>query len=283
MTEQPLVSVLMTAYNREAFIAEAIESVLSSTYRNFELIIVDDGSKDATVEVARKYEKADSRIKVYLNEKNLGDYFNRNKAATYATGKYIKYWDSDDVMYPHCLDVMVRCMEQHPNAGFGLIKPHMRDYPMPYPIFIEKPFEEFVCKQGLFSNAPGSAIISRELFNKLEGFSGKRYIGDFEFWLKISQETSLVIIPAYLGWDRTHPNQERNFDQVEYAKMGINVLMDAFKTSKLQNASLLKSTYLEKRTALSNKILMRDILMLRFSAAKNRYTVNKYLKDKSKV
>ena len=59
----PLVSVLMTAYNREKYIAEAIESVLASTYKNFELIIVDDCSKDKTVEIARRYAKKDQRIK----------------------------------------------------------------------------------------------------------------------------------------------------------------------------------------------------------------------------
>src|SRR5664279_4015758 len=97
--EQPLVSVLMTAYNREKYIAEAIESVLSSTYTNFELIIVDDGSKDNTVNIARRYELQDSRIKVYINTTNLGDYPNRNHAAGFAIGKYIKYIDADDAIY----------------------------------------------------------------------------------------------------------------------------------------------------------------------------------------
>ena len=65
--DQPLVSVLMTAYNREKYISEAIESVLSSTFKNFELIIVDDGSVDNTVKIARGYELKDSRIKVFTN------------------------------------------------------------------------------------------------------------------------------------------------------------------------------------------------------------------------
>ena len=74
--EAPLVSVLMTAYNRQQFIAEAIESVLASTYINFELIIVDDCSKDDTVLIAKTYEKLDARIQVHINEQNLGDYGN---------------------------------------------------------------------------------------------------------------------------------------------------------------------------------------------------------------
>src|SRR5436853_5775843 len=109
--DKPLVSVLMTAYNREQFIGEAIESVLSSTYKNFELIIVDDCSGDSTVSIAKDYGRKDSRIKVYVNEKNLGDYQNRNKAATYASGKYLKYADSDDKLFPDGLNYCVRVME----------------------------------------------------------------------------------------------------------------------------------------------------------------------------
>jgi glycosyltransferase involved in cell wall biosynthesis len=80
----PIVSVLMTSFNREKYIAEAIESVLASTYKDFELIIVDDVSTDATVAIAEKYAKQDGRIKVYKNQNNLGDYKNRNRAASYA-------------------------------------------------------------------------------------------------------------------------------------------------------------------------------------------------------
>ena len=77
----PLVSVLMTAYNREKYIAEAIESVLASTFQDFELIIVDDCSRDHTVEIVRRY-TSDPRLQVHVNEKNLGDYPNRNRAAS---------------------------------------------------------------------------------------------------------------------------------------------------------------------------------------------------------
>ena len=101
MNDSPLVSLLMTSYNREKYIGFAIESVLASTYTNWELIIVDDGSIDKTVEIAQQYEKKDGRIRFYRNEKNLGDYPNRNKAASYAGGKYIKYVDADDAHGVH--------------------------------------------------------------------------------------------------------------------------------------------------------------------------------------
>ena len=86
-----LVSVLMTAYNRQQYIAEAIQSVIANTYQNWELIIVDDRSNGDTVAIAKKFAEKDNRIKVYINENNLGDYPNRNKAVSLAKGKYLKY------------------------------------------------------------------------------------------------------------------------------------------------------------------------------------------------
>ena len=118
--ECPLVSVLMTAFNREKYISEAIESVVNSTYNNWELIIVDDRSSDLTFDIAKKYAMQDERIRVYRNDVNLGDYPNRNKAAEYAKGEYLKYLDADDVIYSHGLEVMVNSMLKYPGAALGL-------------------------------------------------------------------------------------------------------------------------------------------------------------------
>ena len=85
---------------------EAIESVLASSYSNFELIIVDDGSSDSTVSIARKYEVEDNRVKLYVNKKNLGDYPNRNYAATLAKGHYLKYLDSDDYFLSRWINIL---------------------------------------------------------------------------------------------------------------------------------------------------------------------------------
>lgn len=113
-------SVLMTAFNREKYIGEAIESVLASTYTNYELIITDDASKDATLTIAREYEKKDNRIKVYTNDVNLGQFGNRNKAIEMAQGTYVKFLDSDDKIMPDGLELMVRAMQSFPEAGIGV-------------------------------------------------------------------------------------------------------------------------------------------------------------------
>jgi glycosyltransferase involved in cell wall biosynthesis len=213
---KPIVSVLITAYNREDYIAQAVESVLASTLQNYELIIVDDQSNDNTVKIAQSYAAKDERIKVYRNEVNLGDYPNRNKAAYYATGKYIKYLDSDDLIYPHGLEVMVRAMEQFPEAGYGLSS--VPDNKGAFPVCISPKaayLEHFFTVSAHFNRSPGSAIIRTEVFRKVGGFSGKRMIGDNEMWFKLSQEYNLVKFQRDLVWHRSHENQE---SQSDYSK-----------------------------------------------------------------
>ena len=211
----PLVSVLITAYNSEKYIADAIESVLTSSYTNFELIIVDDCSKDTTVSIARKYEALDDRVKVYENEINLGDYPNRNKAASYAQGKYIKFVDHDDIMYDYGLEVMVRFTEKFPQAGFGLGAFPDKDKPFPSLITPREIYLESFGKVNHFDRAPGSGLIKTEVFKKLGGFSGKRLVGDYEFWFKIARYYSMVKLPLDLYWNRLHEGQE---SETLYAK-----------------------------------------------------------------
>lgn len=206
-----LVSVLMTAFNREKYIAEAIESVLNSSYRDFELIIVDDCSTDKTVEIAKKFEALDHRIKVFINEKNLGDYPNRNRAASYAKGKYIKYVDSDDKIYKYGLRILVETMEQFPNSNIGFATMPMLDKIGSYPLelnVIESNRFHFINKIGIFSNGPLSAIIRKDFFIKMGGFSSERMVSDFKFWLDSSLQGNIVLIQDGIVWNRVHSGQE---------------------------------------------------------------------------
>jgi glycosyltransferase involved in cell wall biosynthesis len=210
MHDLPLVSVLMTSYNREKYIAEAIESILNSTYQNFELIIVDDKSKDDTVKIAEQYALQDSRIEVYINETNLGDYQNRNKAATYATGKYIKYIDADDMIYPHGLDVMVKMMEKFPEAGYGFctVAPN-RKHIFPLHLNPKETYNyHYINKGFLFNRSPLSSIIKTEVFRQQNGFIEQRMVGDFELWHRLALSSSVVLMPQGLIWYRVHENQE---------------------------------------------------------------------------
>lgn len=209
MKSNPLVSVLMTTYNREKYLAEAVDSVLASTYTNFELIIVDDCSKDNTVAIAKKYAEQDSRIKVFVNEENLGDYPNRNKAAEYAQGKYIKYVDADDYIYPAGLEVLVCMMECFPEAGWGLcsLLPNEKK-PFPFVLSPKEAYEYHYKGSGLFHKAPLSAIIKKRVFEEAGYFGHIRMAGDFEMWHKLGQKYPVVLMPQGVVWYRVHGEQE---------------------------------------------------------------------------
>lgn len=217
-TNLPLVSVLMTAYNRENYIAEAIESVQCQTYENWELIITNDCSKDRTLEIAQSYAANDSRIRVYTNERNLGDYPNRNRAASYAKGKYLKYLDSDDLMYPWALDSMVGMMEQYPQAKIGYCSGELAAIQFkpillsPRESYISHYFEEGI---PIFSRSPLSVIMDRNAFERLHGFSGQQHLGDFELWNIFSRSYPSLVMPAGQTWYRVHANQQMNDNRTD--------------------------------------------------------------------
>jgi glycosyltransferase involved in cell wall biosynthesis len=216
----PIVSILMTAYNRETLLAEAIESVLASTLQDFELIVVDDGSTDRSFEIAQSYAASDARIRAFRNERNLGDYLNRNRAARFARGTYLKYLDSDDLIYPWGLGAMVACMKRFPEAGLGLSA--VADPHRPHPTLLSprEAYLEHFTRRDLLGRAPGSAIIRREAFETLGGFTGLRQVGDFEFWLMMVARYPLVTMPRDLVWDRTHGQQEQFADD-DIEKLGM--------------------------------------------------------------
>ena len=112
---QPLVSIIMPVYNFEKYISEAIESVLSQSYQNWELLIVDDGSTDHSPEIIDRYTQKDVRIQSFHN-KNEGVSAARNFALSKISGELVTFIDSDDVYHPDRLHRMVQIFEKYPNC-----------------------------------------------------------------------------------------------------------------------------------------------------------------------
>jgi glycosyltransferase involved in cell wall biosynthesis len=220
----PLVSVLLTAYNREQYIAASIESVLAQSCGDFELIVTDDRSADGTLSIAREYERRDSRVRVHANEQNLGDYANRNYAASLARGEFLKFHDSDDIMYPHCLEVMVRYLAAAPSAALAL-SAHRAWAGAPCPI-VSTPYlsyqREFL-GFGMFNQGPANALFRTGAFNGLGGFADLGPHSDLAFWLRACRSVNVLLIPADLYWYRVHEGQhlrtlQAGFDQARAAR-----------------------------------------------------------------
>ena len=108
--ELPLVSVVMPVYNTARFLKPAIDSVLNQTYRNIELLILDDGSTDDSQRILQEYEKQDSRIRIFLNEGNRGVAQVRNQGIRAARGTWIALLDSDDIWAPEKLEKQMQLL-----------------------------------------------------------------------------------------------------------------------------------------------------------------------------
>ena len=226
-SKAPLVSVLMTVYNREEYIAEAIESVLDSTYRHWELIIVDDLSTDNSLSIAKGYAQKDERIRVIRNEVNLGDYPNRNRAASYANGKYIKYLDSDDMLYPDGLEDMVSAMEKFPEAGIGLAYMGTKsDFDLPNLVGQKEAVMHHFYSEGLLYVGPTGAIYKRSFFEKQGGFGDYGVASDYAFNLFGILKTPIALYRKDLFWWRPHEKQEIHLKQQDYLRQNNRIIDD---------------------------------------------------------
>jgi hypothetical protein len=220
IASRPVISVLLTAYNRAPFIRASIESVLQQSFTDFELLIVDDCSTDGTCDIAREYE-CDSRVRVIRNERNLGQFPNRNRAAELASADLLKFHDSDDVMYPHCLQVMVTMMLAEPRAGFGLsLGAAWPGGPCPMLLTPRMAYQREYFGEGMFGSGPAGAVFRNDVFRRLGGFEDVGVASDTRFWMRACTTEHVLLLPADLFWYRLHPGQEFQSEhaQHDYAK-----------------------------------------------------------------
>ena len=228
----------MTAYNREQFIAEAIESVLNNSYRNIELIVVDDGSTDNTIEIANGYEQSDSRVKVYINQKNLGDYPNRNKAATYATGEFMMYVDSDDKLNADTINKIFSSVSDITTLNFAMYWSHSnKTFSLNSNEALTKHFFE---KQFLYMG-PGGTFIRRSFFNSIGSYPEKYGpANDMYFNLKACCFSSIHLFPFEFIYYRIHAGQEINntysylYNNYKYMRDALNELPIPFEKEKIK-------------------------------------------------
>lgn len=112
------ISVVMSVFNSEKYIGEAIDSILKQTYSDFELILIDDKSTDMTNKIMKQYQASDSRIIILENESNLGLTKSLNRGLTVAQGEYIARMDADDISLHERFEKQVNFLDNHPEYSF---------------------------------------------------------------------------------------------------------------------------------------------------------------------
>jgi glycosyltransferase involved in cell wall biosynthesis len=189
--KEPVISIIMPAFNREDLIAESIESALKQTFTDFELIVIDDGSKDKTVEVAKKY-LDDPRVILIQNEKNIGIANTRNKAVKLARGKYIAMLDSDDVwLNNEKLEKQLKFLETNQNYalyGSNIIHidtsgKHLKTAQFP---LTDSSIRKTILRRNAFAQ---STILCRKEAMIQAGLYSTRFAicDDYDLWLRIGR------------------------------------------------------------------------------------------------
>ncbi|WP_343705099.1 glycosyltransferase family 2 protein [Flavobacterium sp.] len=202
-----LVSILTPTYNTEKFIRATIESVQNQTYKNWEMILVDDASTDQTVSVIEEFAQNDSRIKLFKLDKNSGNGFARNAALDKASGKYIAYLDSDDLWCSDKLEKQIQFLKTN-NLHFTFsYYDSIDEEGNSLKRMVESP-NPLTYKQLFFCNYVGNltAIYDVEYFGKIKLESSEKR-QDWRIWLTILKQIKTAeAIPEPLAFYRIRKN-----------------------------------------------------------------------------
>lgn len=204
--KSPFVSVVMPVYNREKYVAQAIQSILVQSFSNFEFIIVDDGSTDSTLEILKSFN--DKRIKLIRKNKNSGNYSARNKGMQLATGKYICVMDSDDIALPNRIKVQYDFMEA--NKQFGLCGSFAQVHDSEEIITAPENYDEIkVWSMSNIMFRHPTVFISTEFLKKydLKYNDSYLYAGDYDFLVRAIHLFPVTNIQEVLLEYRRHPDQ----------------------------------------------------------------------------
>ena len=200
------VSVLMPVYNGEKYLREAIDSILNQTFSDFELLVINDGSADGTVDIISSYD--DRRIRLVHNHRNLGLINTLNRGLELASGRYIARMDADDISEPDRIRLQVVFMDSHPDIGLcGTWFQFMGTN-----IIIKHPIEHDKIKIKLFADtafAHPTVMFRKSVLKNVNPFYDPAYAHaeDYEFWIRLAQVTTTANIPQVLLHYRLHETQ----------------------------------------------------------------------------
>ena len=217
--ESPLISVIIPTYNRSLLIIEAINSVIAQTYTNWELLIVDDGSTDGTVEAVRKI--IDDRISI-ITLPHTGNISNvRNAGVKQSKGEWLAFLDSDDLWLPEKLALqMETLLQQKKRWVYGLYEYIDKNGKTIYNSY-EKfaPYAGHVVKEVLLAKTGitiCSLVIEKKLFDEIGGFLPHlKTKEDYEFFLRLALKAEAAIIEKIILQIRDHPN--RTYKSIAYS------------------------------------------------------------------
>lgn len=227
----PCVSVVMSAYNAEAYLAEAVESILNQTFRDFEFVIIDDGSTDKTAEILARYENLDKRVRVY-NQANQGLVTALNRGVGLARGRYIARMDADDISLPERLSKQLDYMESHPEVGvMGSQMNQMDEKGNPLSSFATPLSHDVIVWKMLFECAVAHATVMmrKPLLIHVGGYNPcYLHIEDTELWSRLIWVTRFANHPDCLFLRRKHKQSVCSTQAARQLEIGMAIRRGLF-------------------------------------------------------
>ncbi|WP_123812089.1 glycosyltransferase [Mangrovimonas sp. DI 80] len=216
LNTQPLISVVMATYNGEKFIAEAIQSILDQTYKNFEFLIVDDGSTDRTQEIIRGFR--DHRIRYIKKEANTGIADSLNKGIAQAQGTYIARMDDDDVSFPHRLERQLEAFHEDPELGLCATNVELDQKEKIKTIGLS---HQEIKMKLLFGNTltHPTVMLKKELFKKYQYNSEMVPCEDYDLWTKVIWNYKCVVLKTPLLYYRYRKYSETSRRRKEQLRL----------------------------------------------------------------
>ena len=232
---QPLVSVIIPVYNGEKYLKETIESVIAQTEKNWEIIAVNDGSKDGSQEILKEYEKLDSgRIRV-ISVENGGVSRARNTGADLARGTYLAFLDHDDMWPPHKLEHQMKLFSDAPSLSLSFSnQTHIDEYGKTIKeshLIFDDRHRGYVFELLIFGNfiPISSVIVKRDLFLRMGGFEPQFAIAeDWDFLLKVTRDFPVDYIDEPLVLYRLH-KESATFTNDERSQTEEYIVFDKWK------------------------------------------------------
>lgn len=245
---KPEISVVTPVRDREGFIGKAIQSIINQTFYNWEMVIVNDHSRDRTLEVVKSFAQKDERIKLFNLIKGEGVAVGRNFGARKAQGKIIVVADSDDTNYPNRLETIYNFFQENSDADifYSNIDLFYADTGKKETRWFQ-PYNAELLKHINFVPNPGAAY-TKKAFKETGGFdtSFKHASEDYDFWLTCQEkelkfgylEKSLVLMTKHSGSVRS--NQIRHKESLERNRRKHNIKVDIEIVKKLARPEVYK-------------------------------------------
>lgn len=215
----PKISVLMGVYNCEATIGKSIQSIINQTYKDWELIICDDGSSDNTCSIVKKYAIVDSRIFLIHNDKNCGLSYTLNQCLKYAKGEYCARMDGDDECDETRFEKQVKFLDEHKEYGFVSTTMYRYDeegiYQIPANVESYSPTNKDFVKGSPFCHAP--VMIRTNVYKEVGGYRDiekTRGVEDYDLWFRlyaIGIKGYILAEPLYGMFDGRGAAKRRTF------------------------------------------------------------------------